>query len=112
MFDVSFNIQNLLFNTFQTIPEWYQCNKWLKSYNKFQKRVQTFDRLLGREPNSENRLHLILAATPCEKVIIVPDPNYITSVIRKFMLDMPSPGSFQNIGLLICAQHGSEHHPV
>ena len=30
-----------------------------------------------------------------EKIIIVPDRNYITSAIRKFMLDMPSPGSFQ-----------------
>ena len=46
---------------------------------------------------------------PCEKAIIVPDTNYITSAIRKFMLDMPSPGSFQNIGLLIWAQQGSEH---
>ena len=54
-----------------------------------------------REPNFENCLDLIFAAPPCEKVIIVPDTNYITSAIRKFMLDMPSPGSFQNIGLLI-----------
>ena len=30
----------------------------------------------------------------------MPDTNYITSAIRKFMLDMPSPGSFQNICLL------------
>ena len=30
--------------------------------------------------------------TPCEKVIIVQDTNYITSAIRKLMLDMPSPG--------------------
>ena len=51
-----------------------------------------------REPNC---LDLIFAASPYEKVIIVPDTNYITSAIRKFMLDMPSPGSFQNIGLLI-----------
>ena len=27
--------------------------------------------------------------------------DLITSAIRKFMLDMPSPGSFPNIGLLI-----------
>ena len=54
-----------------------------------------------REPNSEKCLDLIFAAPPCEKAIIVPDTNYITSAIRKFMLDMPSPGSFQNIGLLI-----------
>ena len=54
-----------------------------------------------REPNSENCLDFIFVARPCEKVIIVPDANYITSEIRKFMLDMPSPGSFQNIGLLI-----------
>ena len=56
---------------------------------------------LVREPNSENCLDLVFAASPCDKVIIVPDTNYITSVIRKFMLDMPSPGSFKNIGLLI-----------
>ena len=37
--------------------------------------------------------------TPCQKVIIVPDTNYITSAIRKHMLDTPSPVSFQNIGL-------------
>ena len=53
------------------------------------------------EPNSENCLDVIFAAPVCEKVIIVPDTNYITSAIRKFMLDMPSPGSFQNIDLLI-----------
>ena len=64
---------------------------------------------LVRDPNSENCLDLIFAAPSCEKAIIVPDTNYITSAIRKFMLDMPSPGSFQNIGLLIRAQQGSEH---
>ena len=53
------------------------------------------------EPNSENCLNSIFAASPCEKIIIVPDANYITSAIRKFMLDMPSPGSFHNIDLLI-----------
>ena len=53
------------------------------------------------EPNSENCLDLIFAALPCEKVIIVPDTNYITSAIRKFMLDMPSPGSFHDMDLLI-----------
>ena len=53
------------------------------------------------EPNSENGFDLIFAAPPCEEVITVPDTNYITSAIRKFMLDMPNPGNFQNIGLLI-----------
>ena len=57
--------------------------------------------LLVREPNSENCLDLIFAATSCEKVITVPNTNYITSAIRKLMLDMPSSGSFQNIVLLI-----------
>ena len=37
--------------------------------------------------------------TSCQKVIIVPDTNYITSAIRKLMLGIPSPGSFQSIGL-------------
>ena len=64
---------------------------------------------LVREPNCENCLDLILAAFPCEKVIIAPDTNYVTSAIRKFMLDMPSPGSFQNYSFLIRAQQGSEH---
>ena len=56
-------------------------------------------KVIVREPNSENCLDLIFATAPYEKVIIVPDKDdYITSAIRKFMLDMPSPGSFQNIG--------------
>ena len=40
-----------------------------------------------REPNSENCLDLILVVSPCEKVIIIPDTNYVTSAIRKFILD-------------------------
>ena len=50
------------------------------------------------EPNSENSLDLTFVA-PYEKVIIVPDANYIIFTIRKFMLDMPSPGSFQHTSL-------------
>ena len=57
--------------------------------------------LIVWEPNSENCLNLIFVAPPCEKVIFVCDESYITSTIRKFMLDMPSPGSSQNIGLRI-----------
>ena len=56
---------------------------------------------LVREPSSENSLDFIFAATPCEQINIVPDTNCISSAIRKFMLDMPSPGIFQNIALLI-----------
>ena len=37
----------------------------------------------------------------CEKAIFVSDKNYITSVIRKFMSDVPSSGSFQNIDTTI-----------
>ena len=59
-------------------------------------------------PDSENYLDLIYVAHLCEKVIIVPDTNHITSAIRNFILDMPNPGSFQNIGLLISAQQSSE----
>ena len=55
--------------------------------------------ILVWEPNSENCLDLIFLVFPYEKVIIVPDTNHITSAIRKFMLDMQGPGSFQNIGL-------------
>ena len=52
------------------------------------------------EPKSENCLDLIFVAYLCEKVIFVSDKNNITSAIRKFMLDMPSPaGSLINIGL-------------
>ena len=51
--------------------------------------------ILDRQPNPENYLDLIFAAPLCEKVIIVLDTNYITSAIRKFMLDLPSHGSFQ-----------------
>ena len=50
------------------------------------------------EPNSENCLDLIFVAPPCDKVLIVPDTKCITFAIRTFMLDVPSPGSFQNIG--------------
>ena len=48
-------------------------------------------------PNSENCLVLVF----CKKmrVIFASDEKYITYAIRKFMLDMPSPGRFQNIGL-------------
>ena len=52
-----------------------------------------------REPNSENCLDLIFVPFLCEKVFNVPDTNYTISAIRKFMLDMPSPGSFQDISL-------------
>ena len=55
--------------------------------------------LLVWEPNSENYLDLIFVASACEKVISVSDENYITYAMRKFMMEMPSPGSFQNIGL-------------
>ena len=44
-------------------------------------------------------LRLEFCCTPCQNVVIVPDTSYITSAIRKLMLDIPSPGSFQNIGL-------------
>ena len=56
---------------------------------------------LVREANSENCLDLIFAVLPCEKAIIVPDTNYVISAIRKFMLYMPIPGSFENKGLQI-----------
>ena len=56
-----------------------------------------WDNRVVREPNTENCSDFIFAADPCEKAIIVPDTNYITSAILKFILDMPSPGGFQNI---------------
>ena len=63
--------------------------------------LPSYDKEVVREPKSESCLDLIFASPPCEKVIIVPDTNYMTSAIRKFMLDLPSPGSFENIGLSI-----------
>ena len=57
--------------------------------------------LLVLEPNSENCLDLNSVAPPCDKVICIPDNTYITLAIRKFMLDMPRPGSFQTISLEI-----------
>ena len=55
--------------------------------------------IIAREPNSENCSDLIFVPPPYEKVIFVFDENYITSAIEKFMLDLPSPGSFQHIDL-------------
>ena len=55
--------------------------------------------MLVQEPNSENCLDFIFAAPLCEKVAFVSHENYVTSKIRKFMLDMPSTGSLHNKGL-------------
>ena len=52
-----------------------------------------------REPNFENCLDFISVAPLFEKVIFVSDQNDLTSAIRKFMLDMPTSGSFQNKSL-------------
>ena len=64
---------------------------------------QSFGKILGYSLGAKLRklLSLEFCCSPYEKVVIVPDTNYITSAIRKLMLDIPSPGSFQNIGLLI-----------
>ena len=45
-------------------------------------------------------LILEFCCTHCQKLIIVLDTNYITSAIRKLMLDIPSPGGFENIDRL------------
>ena len=44
-------------------------------------------------------LDLNFVPSPCEKVVIVPDTNFITSAIRKFMMDIPSRSSFRYISL-------------
>ena len=54
----------------------------------------------GNRPGAK-LLRFDFCCTPCEKVIFVSDENYIISAIRKFMLNMPSPGSFQDMGLKI-----------
>ena len=52
--------------------------------------------------NAKNdNLEFEFCCTLVEKLNIVPDINYITSAIRKLMLDTPGPRSFQNICLLI-----------
>ena len=38
-------------------------------------------------------IDLIFVPSPCEKVVIVPNTNCITSAIRKFMMEIPSPTS-------------------
>ena len=38
-------------------------------------------------------LELIFVPSPCEKVVIVPNTNCITSAIRKFTMEIPSPSS-------------------
>ena len=48
---------------------------------------------------AENCLDLNFAAFPCQKVSFASDTNYITSAIKKFMLDLSSHGTFQNIDL-------------
>ena len=50
-------------------------------------------------PHMNSALDLLFVTSPREKVIIVPDTNYITSAIRRFMLNMVSLCSlrFQNI---------------
>ena len=79
----------LCFNLTRNQPETAFQLRWMK----------IFYRKIVRESDSENYLDLIFAAPPYKKVIILPDTNYIISAIRKFMLDVPSPGSSQNIGL-------------
>ena len=61
--------------------------------------VRTLSNIIIREQNNKSCLDLIFAVHPCEKLISASDENYIISAIRKFMLDMPRPGSFQNIDL-------------
>ena len=39
-------------------------------------------------------IDLIFVPSPCEKVVIVPNTNCITSAIRKFMMEIPSPASW------------------
>ena len=43
----------------------------------------------------KNCLDLSFVTPSFETNIFVPDENYITYAIRKFMLNMPSPGNFQ-----------------
>ena len=69
-------------------PLMHSMRKWGMTYNV----------KVGRQTLCE------LVPSPCEKVATVPYTNCITSVIRKFMLDMPSPGRLLNL-----RQEGPEH---
>ena len=51
--------------------------------------------LIALESNPENCLDLIFVESPV-KINFVSVKTFITSAIRKFMLEMPSPGSFQS----------------
>ena len=66
---------------------------------RFSKFRENFRLQSGSQTLKSLLLRFEFCCTSCQKVIIVPDTNYITSAIRKLMLDIPSPGSFQNIGL-------------
>ena len=66
--------------------------------------------MFGKERLACLTQDLIFAAPPCEIFIFVSDQNYVTSGIRSFdhiwnqkiyVGHMPSPGSFQNIGLQV-----------
>ena len=68
---------------------------------RFSKFRENFRLQSGSQTLKTLLLRFEFCCAPCQKVIIVPDRNYITSAIRKLMLDIQSPGSFQNIGLEI-----------
>ena len=60
------------------------------------KDVQRDTDIKVQEPNSEDCVDFTFSGTSCERVAFVFDKKFITSAIKKFMLDMSSPGSFQN----------------
>ena len=66
---------------------------------RFSKFQENFMLQSGSQTLKTLLLRFEFCCTSCQKVIIVPDTKYITSAIRNLMLDIPSPGSFQNIGL-------------
>ena len=68
-------------------------------YMNLRERYDQMKECRVQEPNYEICLNLIFVVSPYENVTIFPDTNYTTSAIRKVMMDMPIPGSFQNTGL-------------
>ena len=58
-----------------------------RTFSKFQEDF----RLQSGSKNSGKLLTYEFCCTPSEKVIIVPDTNYITSAIKKLILYIPSP---------------------
>ena len=69
------------------------------TYKNHEQSVWSFEFLSPKLVSHRCSDILTFVASPFEIINIVTDTNYNTSAIRKVMLNMPTPGSLQNIGL-------------